>query len=155
MSVWSGYIARGIAYSAENFLIGAPGLFNHLQIFNPIGSDVRVRVRQVSTAVTFAVVAGVTRYDTPLTTLGVPVTFGIENQLGIAIPAKAEMRSEQPVAVLGTLFHQIVAPANTVGAYPPNGIEYGKSLLPGQGMNIYVAAGLLNIVNFQWAEIPI
>lgn len=157
MSVWHGYIARGIAYSAENFLVPAGGLINHLQIRNPPGSNVRIRIRQISTAVNFAVVANIARHDVALTTLGLPVGFGIEPQLDpvIPIPAKAEMRSEQPAVVLGSVFHQMVAPANVIAIYPPNGIEWGKSLLPGQSIHVSVVAGGLNIVNFQWAEIPI
>ena len=79
--IWLEHVANGEAYASENFLIGVAGQFPHLQLFNPIGSGKRVRLRSVHATGLPAQFGGVSRHDTPLATLGLPATFVIENLL--------------------------------------------------------------------------
>ncbi len=67
----------------------------------------------------------------------------------------AEMRSDSNVAILGSVFWQINAPANSPASYPPEGREWGFDLLEGQGILVQGALGATLIINMQWVEVPL
>lgn len=153
---WSQHLSNAEAFAAENFVIGVGGTLAHIQLFNPVASGVRVRLRSVHAVSPLPVLVNVNRYDTPLTTLGVPVGFAVGNLLGGTNPPEsAEMRSEQPVGILGSVFWQLNALASTPAIYPPNGREWGHDLLEGQGVLLQAGAGVTLIVNWHWVEIPL
>jgi len=146
---------NGEAFSAENFVIGVGGTVAHVQLFNPIASGVRVRLRSLHAIATIATNVNLARHDTALTTLGVPVGFVIENLLGGGSAAVAEMRSESPAAPVGTLIMQLGAPPSVPAFYPGGGREWGFDLLEGQGILVAATSGVTIIVNWQWVEVPL
>ena len=153
--VWLDHVANGEAYAAEDFIIASGSLFSNLQLFNPVDSNVRVRVRSFHLQAGAAVGGTVRRLDAPLLTLGPPAPFILENLLGGGKPPMAEVRHEHTVAVTGSLFWSINAPAAFPATYPPGGREWGADLLPGQGILIQSGAGTTPIANWQWVEVPL
>lgn len=155
-NVWSEYVANGEAFGAENFVIGAGGLLAHIQLFNPLASGKRIRLRSLNATLGTAIGINFRRHDVALATLGVPAGFIIENLLSSGgNPLLAEMRSESPVAALGTVGWQLSANANTPAIFPPEGREWGFDLLEGQGVLLQAAAGVTEIINWQWAEVAV
>lgn len=152
---WLNYVANGEAYSAENFLIGVGGTFAQIQLFNPVASGKRIRLRSVHAISPIAVTSQVVRHDTPLATLGLPLTFIVENLLGGGAAEVAEMRSDQPIAVAGSVFWTVNAPPSEPAIYPPHGREWGQDLLEGQGIHIAATVGATSIVNWMWAEVDL
>ncbi len=155
MTTWAEHVMAGEAFSAENFLIGVGGTVAQIQLFNPVASGKRIRLRSVHSIITVASGVNLLRHDTPLGTLGVPAGFVIENLLGGGQAEVAEMRSDQPVAAAGSLFWQLGAPGSVPAIYPPGGREWGHDLLEGQGIHMQGAVGLTSIINWQWVEIPL
>lgn len=153
---WLQHVANGEAYAIEDFIIGVGGMFNHVQLFNPAGSGVRLRLRSANHLNPIVIGAHVRRYDVPLTILGPPVPFAMENLLGGGPPPLGEVRSDRLAAPTGSAFWLIRSAANDTGVYPPDGMEWGHDLLPGQGilMNSVVVGGVF-IINWQWAEVPL
>ncbi len=152
---WDKHVQEGEAFSAENFLIGAVGLANHIQLFNPVGSGIRVRLRHVHSIGVSVQTVNVRRHDVALTTGVLPAGFIIENLLGGQPVSVAEMRSQQSVALLGSIFWQLNSPAAEPASYPPEGREWGHDLLEGQGILLQSVAGVTLIVNWQWVEVPL
>jgi hypothetical protein len=155
-TTWNEHVRNGEAFSAEDFIIGAVGLFPHLQLFNPVGSGIRVRLRSVHETMTVARVVNVKRYDPPGSILGPPAGFVLENLLGGGPAAIAEVRSNNGVASVGSPFWLVQSNANEPGIYPPRGQEWGHDLLPGQG--IVLVSSTTNttlIANWQWVELPL
>lgn len=131
-------------------------MFAHVQLLNPGGSGKRVRLRSAHVIASVGVGVSLRRFDTPLTTLGLPAGFIVEN-LNSAIPPGsevAEMRSESNVAALGTTIWQGSAPPNQPAIYPPEGREWGFDLRPGQAILFQAAAAVTLIVMWQWIEVP-
>ena len=154
-NTWVRHVKVGEAFSAENFVVGAGGLLAHCQLFNPLASGIRVRLRSVHAILGVAVGVNVSRHDVALTTLGPPAPFVTENLLGGGPANVAEMRSESPVAAVGSIFWQLNAPGNVPAIYPPHGREWGYDLLEGQGILLQAAAGITLITNWQWVEVPL
>lgn len=154
-STWSKHVRAGEAFSAEDFLVGVGGTVALLQLFNPVASGIRVRLRSVHAIGNAAQAVNVRRHDVALATLGPPAGFVVENLLGGAAANVGEIRSAQPAAAVGTIFWQLNAPANTPAIYPPEGREWGHDLLEGQGVLLQAAAGVTLIVNWQWVEVPL
>ncbi len=154
---WSRHVANGEAFSAENFVIGVGGVLAHVQLLNPAGSGKRVRLRSLHATLGIATGVNIRRHDTPLTTLGLPAGFIVENLLSSVAPGSevAEMRSESPVGALGTVIWQIGGPANRPAMYPGGGREWGYDLLEGQGILCQAAAGVTMIIMLQWVEVPL
>ncbi len=155
MPTWSDHVAAGEAFAAENFLIGAGGTVAQIQLFNPVGSGKRIRLRSLHDILVAAIAATIFRHDTPLSTLGLPAPFIVENLGPGGVSEVAEMRSDQPVASTGSSFWSLNAPGNMPAIYPPKGLEWGHDLLPGQGIHVTGAVGITVIINWQWAEVPL
>ena len=153
--LWNEYVENGQAFASENFMLAAPGLLNQMQLFNPVASSIRVRLRTVHAILSVAINVNVFRHDTPLATAGPFPGFSIENLLGGGVVNVGEMRSDTPVAASGSLFWQINAAANTPGMYPPEGREWGHDLLPGQGIHLTGIANTTLIANWMWVELPL
>lgn len=152
---WLQNLGNGEAFSAENFLTPGAGLSAHIQLFNPMASGVRVRLRSVHAINVAAVTANVRRFDTALTTLGLPAGFIVENLLGGQPVSVAEMRSQASGPLLGTQFWALNSAASTPAIYPPEGREWGHDLLEGQGVLLQAGVAVTLIVNWQWVEIPL
>ncbi len=152
---WSKNVREGEAFSAENFLLGVVATQAHVQLLNPVGSAVRVRLRSVHAVLPVAIVLSVARHDPALATLGLPAPFIVENLLGGQPVAVAEMRSATLAVPVGAVFWQLSAPANIPAIYPPAGREWGHDLLPGQGIVIIAGVAQTCIVNWQWVEVPL
>lgn len=155
MPDWSDYVANGEAFAAENFLVPGGGLRAHVQLLNPVASGVRIRLRSLSCTSGLALAHDVCRHDTPLATLGLPVTFITENLLGGGPASAVEHRSVAQAGASGSVFWQISAPANDVALFPPEARQWGFDLLEGQGLLVRSAAAQVVIVNWQWAEVPL
>ena len=153
---WLQHVANGEAYSIEDFIIGVGGMFNHVQLFNPVGSGRRLRLRSANHLNLVVIGAHIRRHDVPLTILGPPAPFAMENLLGGGPLPVAEVRSDRLAVVTGSAFWLIRSAAFDTGVYPPKGMEWGHDLLPGQGilMNSVVVGGIF-IINWQWVELPI
>ncbi len=152
---WSQNVREGEAFSAENFLLGLVATQVHIQLLNPVGSAVRVRLRTVHAILPVAIAVNVARLDAPLATLGLPVPFIVENLLGGQPVAVAEQRSASLAVAVGSVFWQLNAPANEPAIYPPAGRDWGHDLLPGQGLVLVATAAQTLIVNWQWVEVPL
>ncbi len=152
-TTWAEHVAAGEAFAAENFLIGLGGTVAQMQLFNPVGSGKRVRIRSLHDILPAAVSATIYRHDTPLSTLGLPAPFIVENLGPGGVAEVAEMRGDQPVAPAGSSFWSLNAPANMPAIYPPKGMEWGHDLLPGQGIHVTGAAGITIIINWHWVEV--
>ncbi len=155
MPNWSDYVMNGEAFSAENFVVPGVGVIAHVQLFNPVASGVRVRLRSLSCTSGVATALNIVRHDVALATLGLPAGFIVENLLGGGPAAVVEHRSLAQVAAVGSIFWQIGSPANDVALFPPGGREWGFELLEGQGILIRGAATAAVIVNWQWVEVPL
>ena len=155
MDEWRQHVENGEAYSAEDFILGAPGTFPHLQLFNPIGSGKRVRIRSVHETMTAARTVNVRRYDPPGAILGPPAGFVVENLLGGGPAAVAELRRGNIVVQSGAPFWLLQSNANEAGIYPARGQEWGMDLLEGHGI---LLSGTLNttlIAMWQWVELDL
>ncbi len=150
---WLEHVANGEAYSAEDFIIGAVGLYPHLQLFNPVGSGKRIRIRKVHQTMTVPRVVNVRRYDPPGVILGPPVPFVIENLLGGGPPAVAEVRHDNIVVPSGSPWWLLQSNANDRGVYPPRGQEWGHDLLEGHGILLQSAANTTLIALWMWVEL--
>lgn len=156
MMTWNEHVKNGEAYSAEDFILAAVGLFPHLQLFNPVGSGIRVRLRSATLAAVGALQqANVRRYDPPGTILGPPAGFVIENMLGGGPAAVAELRHDNIVVASGSAFWLIQTTSGLPGVYPPAGQEWGHDLLEGQGVLLQSSINITLIVNWQWVEVPL
>lgn len=152
---WLEHVANGEAFAAENFLIGVAGTFAEIQLFNPVASGVRVRLRSAHATAGLAVAANLRRHDVALGTLGLPSGFIVENLLGGGPAEVAEMRSAAPVAEDGTIMWQLSSDANQPAIYPGEGREWGMDLLPGQGILMQAAVAITLIVMWHWVEVPL
>lgn len=152
MNLFSEHARNGEAYSAEDFIIGAPGLYPHLQLFNPVGSGKLVRLRSVHQTMTAARVVNIRRYDPPGAVLGPPAGFVIENLLGGGPAAVAELRSGNIVVPSGSAFWLLQSNANQPGVYPPKGQEWGHDLLEGHGVLLQSTVNTTLIAMWQWVE---
>lgn len=153
--LWNEYVKNGEAYSAENFLTPGGGLIANIQLFNPVASGKRVRLRSCHMTSAAALGGAVNRHDVALTTLGLPAGFIVENMLAGGPAEVAEMRSVAGVAPLGALFWQLSAGGGEPALYPGGGREWGFDLLEGQGINISGAVTATVIVNWQWVELDL
>ena len=153
---WSKHVANGEAFSSENFIVPGVGLLGHVQIFNPALSTVRVRLRSLhQDVIVGTVLSNVNRHDVALAILGPPAPFISENLLGGQPAPVAEMRSAALGAAVGTTFWQLGGPVSTPALYPPEGREWGHDLLPGQGILVQAGAAVVNIIMWQWVEVPL
>ena len=123
---WNDHAANGEAFSAEDFIIGAPGLFAHVQLFNPVDSGKRIRLRSVHAVNVSIINMNVRRYDPPGAILGPPAPFIIENLLGGGPAPVAELRHVNALVQAGSPFWVIQAPASTIAVYPAKGLEWGR-----------------------------
>ncbi len=155
MTHWLEHVANGEAYSAEDFIIGAVGLYPHLQLFNPVGSGKRVRIRKVHQTMTLLRSVNIRRYDPPGAILGPPAGFVIENLLGGGPAAVAELRSGNIVVPSGSAFWLLRSNANEQAAYPPRGQEWGHDLLEGHGILLQGTIASTLIAMWQWVELPL
>lgn len=152
--IWLEHVANGEAFGAENFMLPVGGMHNQMQLFNPAGSNTRVRLRSAHMTGVLASNATVRRHDVPLVTGTLPVPFIIENLLAGGPAGVGEMRSDVVVAPSGAQFWAVNAGANSPATYPPQAREWGFDLRPGQGILFAGPIGGLLIVNWHWAEVP-
>jgi len=151
---WLEHVANGEAYSAEDFILGSPGLYPHLQLFNPAGSGKRIRLRSVH-AIDGLLRVNVRRYDPPGAILGPPAPFIIENLLSGGPAAVAELRHDNIVIPSGTGFWLANAPNSITAVYPVEGQEWGIDLLENTGVLMQGPAGTILIANWMWVELDL
>ncbi len=155
IATWSEHAKSGEAYSAEDFILASPGLYPHVQLFNPVGSGIRVRLRSVHQIGVAAVQSNVRRYDPPGAILGPPIPFIIENMLGGGPAAVAEIRHANIVVPSGSPFWLLQGLARAPAIYPLRGQEWGHDLLEGHGILLQASAGTTLIANWQWVELEL
>ncbi len=152
---WSDHVAAGEAYCSRGFQNIVAGQIPLVQLFNPVDSGVRVRLRVMQPMAVFAfpINTNIRRHDTALTTLG---PFGvIENLLGGGVAASAEIRTMTQVAMAGSPFQLILSGGNNRSAYPEDGMEWGHDLLEGEGIMLNGVTGGFIFCGFMWAEVPL
>lgn len=153
---WSDYVANGQAFATRSFVASGLGFFGHIQLYNPVGSGVRLRLRFVEGLALFggAVNLNVCRYDTPCVDVA-PPPFGPMNLLGGGPANVAQIRTEITVAPiqLGTAFWLLLGPTLSMPAYPGPPDDWGHDILPGQG--VMLRGGFIPFAQFQWAEVPL
>lgn len=152
---WSMHVASGEAYAGEILRLGVGGEYPHAQLFNPVGSGLRVRLRSMQPMAIFgiAINTNMRRHDVALTTLG--AFAGPANLLGGGAAPVAELRHETNVALLGSPFWLILSAGQTRSDYPVKHLDWGYDLLPGQG---FVQSGIVGgflLSGFIWAEVPL
>jgi len=152
---WLGYVANGEAYAAEVFVAGVVGQLPFVQLFNPVGSGKRLRLRvwQPMALFALAINQNLRRHDVALATLG--FFAGPENLLGGGPAPVAEGRSINQVVMIGSLFWLFLSTGNTRKDYPPEGLDWGHDLLPGQGIMTNGSVGGFVLAGFQWAELDL
>lgn len=152
---WSQYVSNGEAFAAQNFQGVVAGQFAFTQLFNPIGSGVRVRVFvwEFMTVFAVAVNSNIRRHDVALATLG--AFAGPENLLGGGAAPAAEIRSVSQVGALGSTFWLTISAGTMRNDYPTLQLEWGHDLLPGQGMIANSTVGGFSFVGYMWAEVPL
>ncbi len=152
---WLDHVAAGEAFAAEDFILAAPATFPHVQLFNPVGSGKRIRLRSVHAISGGIIQANIRRYDPPGAILGPPAPFVIENLLGGGPAAVAELRHDNIVVLSGSPFWLLRSSANIPCIYPARGLEWGHDLLEGQGILLSGTLFMTMIVNWQWVELPL
>ena len=153
---WSEYVRNGQAFACTILATAVPAMIPEVQLFNPVGSGVRLRVRNLEpmTLFGFGLNQNIWRLDTPITSTGV---FGIvENLLGGGSAPLAEQRFDNVAALpaAGRWWLFLVA-GNTRVSYPAKPQPWGHDLLPGQGLMNNGAIGGSTFVGYEWAEVPL
>jgi len=153
--LWSEYVQNGDAYAGTVLQGAVVGQVAHVQLFNPVGSGIRVRLRAFETIPVFAgaINTNPRRHDTALTTF--TPQLGPDNLLAGGGSPIAELRQVSQVGALGSPFWLILSGGNTRKDYPTLSMEWGHDLLPGQGILCQSAVGGLIYVGFMWAEVPL
>lgn len=153
---WNEHLMNGEAFCSIGLQGGAVGMIAHVQLFNPVGSGVRVRLRTLETLPIFfiAINTNIRRHDVALTT-NAPFA-GPTNLLGSGgAAALAETRTDSLVAAPGSPFWLILSTANTRKDYPALQLEWGHDLLEGQGIVLQSGVGGFIFTGFMWVEVPL
>ncbi len=152
---WLDALSQGQCFAGRILTPAVGGLTPNAQIFNPIGSGIRVRLRvyEPMTIFAFGINTNMRRHDVALPTLG---PFGIiENLLGGAPAPVAELRQTNVAPAIGSPFWLILAAGNTRHDYAPEPMDWAQDLLPGQGLMGSSGPGAFILAGFQWAEVPL
>lgn len=152
---WSEQVAAGEAFVAQGFQPAVAGMIPLVQLFNPIGSGVRVRVRCWNPIPIFSVAINhnIWRHDVALTVLG--AFSGPQNLLGGGAAPVAEVRTDSLLAGATSRFWLFLSAGNTRKSYPVEELDWGHDLLPGQGILNTGAAGSFVFLGMQWTELPL
>ncbi len=152
---WAEYVANGEAYAGEALQVAVPAQIAHAQLFNPVGSSVRLRIYVLQPMPVFSIVinTNIRRHDVPLATFA-PFA-GPENLLGGGAAPVGELRNASLLANAGAPFWLILSAGNTRKSYPTKALEWGQDLLPGQGIVLQSGPGGFIVVGFMWAEVPL
>ena len=152
---WSEYVANGEAFSGVVNQAAAVGMFALGQIFNPVASGIRVRLRCLELFAVFGVAinSNIRRHDIALATFA--PFGGPENLLGGGAAAGAELRNASVAALVGSPFWLILSAGSTRKDYPTRQLSWGHDLLPGQGVIANGLGGGFLVMGFQWAEVPL
>ena len=155
---WNSHVMQGEAFTAEVAVIAVPAMIPLAQIFNPLGSGVRIRLRCME-PMTFlgggTLNQNIRRHDIALPSLFAPPFGGPENLLGGGAASVAEFRFDNPGAAVGSPFWLILSTGPTRRDYPALQLAWGHDLLPGQGIVNNGSVGGLIILGYQWVEVPL
>ncbi len=152
---WSHSVAAGEAFAGEGFQAAVAGEIPYVQLFNPVDSGVRIRVRIMQPMAVFAVFinTNIRSHDTPLASLG---NFGIqENLLGGGPASVAEIRRATDLGQLGDRMWLILSAGNTRSAFPDEGLDGTHDLLEGEGIILNGTTGSFILCGWMWAEVPL
>jgi len=153
--LWSDYVTNGKAFAGTVLQTVVAGQIAHVQIFNPVGSGVRVRLRCLETIPIFS--AGINtnprRHDIALPVLG--AFLGPDNLLGSGSAPVAELRTLTQVGAVGSPFWLILSAGVTRKDYPALNMDWGHDLLEGQGIVLQSAVGGFIYTGFMWAEVTL
>ena len=153
---WNEHVMNGEAFVGEGIQVAAGGMIALTQIFNPLGSGVRVRLRHLEPVpvLAFAINSNVRRHDVALTA-NAPFAAPM-NLLGSggASPL-AELRNDSLAVAAGSPFWLILSLGNTRKTYPAFQQDWGHDLLPGQGLVLQSVVGGFIVCGFMWAEVPL
>ena len=154
---WNEHVMEGEAFTAESIVAGVGGMSPEGQIFNPVASGVRLRLRclEMMAFVGGPINSNVRRHDVALPNLDAPPFGGPENMLGGGAAPAAEFRFDNVVALVGSPFWLILSAGQTRKDYSVLHQDWGHDLLPGQGMMMSGAVGGFLIIGWQWVEVPL
>ena len=152
---WSELVANGQAYAGQALQVAIPAQIAHVQLFNPVGSSVRLRIRSLQPMAVFSIAinTNIRRLDVPLATF-TPFA-GPENLLGGGAAPVGELRQDSLLANVGAPFWLFLSAGSTRKNYPPKALDWGQDLLPGQGIALQSSPGGFIVVGFMWAEVPL
>lgn len=153
---WSAYVSNGEAFNGEGLQGAVAGQIAHVQIFNPVASGVRVRMRHMEPIPVFGIAINTNprRHDVALTS-NVPFA-GPTNLLGSGgAAANVQLRNVSQVGSLGSPFYLFLSTGFSRKTYPVKALDWGHDLLPGQGLVLQSGVGGFMIVGFEWAELPL
>lgn len=154
---WSEHVMNGEAFTAQATRTAVGGQSPELQLLNPAGSGVRMRLRCLEPMpfIGGAINNGIRREDTPLTNLQAPPFGAPQNLLGGGPAPLAEFRDDSVVVLTGSQFWLILGIGFNRRHYAPNNLDWGHDLLPGQGIMMTGTLGGFLITGWQWVEIPL
>ncbi len=154
--VWSGHVANGEAFVGEAIQVAAGGMIAHTQIFNPVGSGVRARLRYFEPIPIFGI--GINsnprRHDVALTS---NAPFAPPHNLlgsGGASPL-VQLRNDSLVVAVGSPFWLMLSAGSNREDYPVRSSDWGHDLLPGQGLVLQSGVGGFSLVGFMWVEVSL
>ncbi len=152
---WAEYVANAQAFAGVSLQVAVPAMIAHVQLFNPVGSGVRLRIQNLQPMAVFSIAinTNIRRHDLPLATF-TPFS-GPENLLGGGAAPAGELRQDSLVANTGAPWWLILSAGNTRKNYPPKALDWGHDLLPGQGIVLQSAPGGFIVCGFMWAEEPL
>lgn len=157
---WNEHVMNGEAFVGLGFQTGVAGQIGNVQLFNPLGAfvPVRVRLRCLETIPIGGVGINTNprRHDVGIVPGG---SFaGPRNLLGSGGAGTAtELRASTNVGHEpgGVPFWLILSAGSTRKDYPTRHLDWGHDLLPGQGILLTSAVGGFIKAGFMWVETPL
>lgn len=145
---------EGQAFCGQDNIVAGVGLFPHTQIKNPLGSGIRTRV-YFETTVPFFLFQNrnVRRFDPDLATFA--PTFPPINLLGGGPAPLTQLRKEATVALVGSPFWLLLAPAPIQRSYAAPGLGWVHDLLPGEAIAMNGTVSSFVILTYYWIEQPL
>lgn len=154
---WNEHVMNGEAYAAEHLTIAIPALIPLTQLYNPVESGVRVRLRCIEHMAFFggAINQNIRRDDVALVSGSSPPFGPPQNLLFGGAAPKVEFRFANLPANVGSPFWLILSAGQTRKQYPPLQQDWGHDLTEGQGITNNGALGGFIILGYQWVEVPL
>lgn len=151
---WTQYVHDGRAFAFGASVTGVASVFNLIQLWNPLGSGIRVVIFQAEVGVAGTCITTLA-LDSVQNPVGGPSTVQTNLLPGSPVLSKVSVTTSQPAALpaTGLIIRQSNAAANT-----KDDVQHPGSiceLTEGRGFNL--STGTVNVTStfgLWWAEIP-